>query len=124
MASGLAARRLAREYAAIKKSPVPNIEARPLESNILEWHYVIEGTADTSYEGGHYHGKLKFPPEYPLRPPSVLMMTPSGRFKTNRRLCLSMSDFHPESYVAFLSSTAVDLSKHRWNPMWLSLIHI
>ena len=28
--------------------------------------------------------------------------TPNGRFKPNRRLCLSMSDFHPES----------------WNPMW------
>jgi len=30
------------------------------------------------------------------------MLTPNGRFKPNRRLCLSMSDFHPES----------------WNPMW------
>ena len=30
------------------------------------------------------------------------MHTPSGRFKINTRLCLSMSDFHPES----------------WNPMW------
>ncbi|KAJ8600574.1 hypothetical protein CTAYLR_008187 [Chrysophaeum taylorii] len=98
----LAVKRLQREYNAIRKSPIPNITARPLESNILEWHYVIEGTQDTPYEGGFYHGKLKFPTEYPLRPPAVLMMTPSGRFKTNRRLCLSMSDFHPES----------------WNPMW------
>ena len=98
----MATKRLSKEYAAIKKSPVPNIVAKPLESNILEWHYVIEGTSDTPYEGGHYHGKLKFPADYPLRPPSVLMFTPSGRFKANRRLCLSMSDFHPES----------------WNPMW------
>lgn len=30
------------------------------------------------------------------------MMTPSGRFQTDTRLCLSMSDFHPES----------------WNPLW------
>lgn len=63
---------------------------------------MIKGTEGTPYEGGYYHGKLKFPTEYPLRPPAVLMLTPSGRFKTNRRLCLSMSDFHPES----------------WNPMW------
>lgn len=68
----------------------------------LRRHYVITGTEGTPYEGGYYHGKLKFPTEYPLRPPAVLMLTPSGRFKTNRRLCLSMSDFHPES----------------WNPMW------
>ena len=87
---------------AIRKSPVENIEAVPLESNILHWHYVIKGVNDTPYQGGYYHGMLKFPREYPLKPPSVLMFTPNGRFSTNRRLCLSMSDFHPET----------------WNPMW------
>ncbi len=30
------------------------------------------------------------------------MLTPSGRFKVNMKLCLSMSDYHPET----------------WNPMW------
>mmetsp|Transcript_20300 Transcript_20300/g.42523 ORF Transcript_20300/g.42523 Transcript_20300/m.42523 type:complete len:155 (-) Transcript_20300:109-573(-) len=30
------------------------------------------------------------------------METPNGRFKQGRRICLSMSDFHPET----------------WNPMW------
>ena len=30
------------------------------------------------------------------------MLTPSGRFAVNTRLCLSMSDYHPES----------------WNPLW------
>lgn len=89
--SSLAAKRLRREATSLIKSPVPNIEAVPLETNILEWHYVIHGTAGTDYEGGCYHGMLKFPPEYPLKPPSVIMVTASGRFKTNRRLCLSMS---------------------------------
>jgi len=74
----------------------------PLENNILELHYVIEGSGGTPYENGIYHGKLIFPNEYPLKPPSVIMLTPSGRFQPNRRLCLSMSDFHPET----------------WNPMW------
>ena len=60
------------------------------------------GARGSPYEGGYFHGKLKFPPEYPLKPPSILMLTPSGRFKPNTRLCLSMSDFHPET----------------WNPMW------
>jgi len=102
MATPIASRRLQRELAALAREPVPHIVARPLEDNILEWHYVIAAAADTPYAGGHYHGRLRFPADYPLRPPAVLMLTPSGRFKTNRRLCLSMSDFHPES----------------WNPMW------
>jgi len=104
MANDMCTRRLTRELQSLLKNPLlnPRIVAIPHESNILEWHYVIEGSKGTPYEGGHYHGKLTFPKEYPLKPPSVMMLTPSGRFKPNRRLCLSMSDFHPES----------------WNPMW------
>lgn len=45
---------------------------------------------------------LKFPNEYPMKPPSVIMITPSGRFECNQRICLTISDWHPES----------------WNPVW------
>mmetsp|Transcript_22855 Transcript_22855/g.29868 ORF Transcript_22855/g.29868 Transcript_22855/m.29868 type:complete len:222 (-) Transcript_22855:119-784(-) len=102
MATVLCARRLQKEYMKIKKSPIENIEVHPLEDNILEWHYCLTGTKGSLYEGGYYHGVLKFPPEYPMKPPSVIMYTPNGRFKTHTRLCLSMSDYHPET----------------WNPMW------
>ena len=86
----------------IKRDPVPYVTAEPLPSNILEWHYVVQGPEQSPYEGGYYHGKLVFPMEYPFRPPSIYMTTPSGRFKTNTRLCLSISDFHPDT----------------WNPTW------
>lgn len=33
--------------------------------------------------------------QYPYKPPSIQMFTPSGRFQTNTKLCLSMTDFHP-----------------------------
>jgi ubiquitin-conjugating enzyme E2 J2 len=71
------------------------LQAAPLESDILTFHYVLEGPPATPYEGGYYHGVLRFPPEYPYKPPSVTMLTPNGRFAVNTRLCLSMSDFHP-----------------------------
>lgn len=104
MATDICVRRLTKELAELRKEPMqaPRITVSPNESNILEMHYVIEGNEDTPYVGGVYHGKLIFPKEYPLKPPGVMMITPSGRFQPNRRLCLSMSDFHPES----------------WNPMW------
>lgn len=104
MANDLCTRRLTRELKSIQQSPLtnPRVYTIPLERNILEWHYVIEGSNNTPYEGGFYWGKLIFPKEYPLKPPSVIMLTPNGRFRTGKRLCLSMSDFHPES----------------WNPMW------
>lgn len=65
-------------------------------------HYVIRGPPDTPYHNGWYWGKLVFPSDYPFKPPSIRMSTPSGRFQTDTRLCLTMSDFHPSS----------------WNPSW------
>lgn len=101
-ASATATQRLKQDFIRLKKDPIPYVTAEPLPSNILEWHYVVIGPPDTPYAGGLYHGKLVFPREFPFRPPSIYMMTPSGRFKCNTRLCLSISDFHPDT----------------WNPAW------
>ncbi|CAI9114514.1 OLC1v1015254C1 [Oldenlandia corymbosa var. corymbosa] len=84
------------------QEPVSHIVARPAPNDILEWHYVLEGSEGTPFAGGYYYGKINFPPEYPYKPPGIRMTTPSGRFATRTKICLSMSDYHPES----------------WNPMW------
>ncbi|KAJ2738429.1 Ubiquitin-conjugating enzyme E2 6 [Coemansia sp. BCRC 34301] len=102
MASKAAFKRLSKEYQAIVANPTPYITAKPLEANILEWHYVLRGPPDTPYAGGEYHGKVKFPPDYPYKPPAIQMITPSGRFQTNTNICMSMSNFHPST----------------WNPAW------
>ena len=95
-------KRLNKEYKQIQANPPPFIIARPSESNILDCHYVITGPPRTPYEDGQYHGRITFPNDYPFKPPRIKMCTPSGRFEINQRLCLSMSDFHEES----------------WNPSW------
>lgn len=102
MAEKSCVKRLQKEYRALCKEPVSHVVARPSPNDILEWHYVLEGSEGTPFAGGYYYGKIKFPPEYPYKPPGITMVTPSGRFMTQRKLCLSMSDFHPET----------------WNPMW------
>lgn len=94
-------RRLMMEYRRILKNPIEYIETRPLDTNILEWHFVLTGNQDP-YTGGKYHGILEFPDDFPMKPPSIKLLTPSGRFEINKRICLSMSDFHKES----------------WNPSW------
>ncbi|CAI5512289.1 unnamed protein product [Closterium sp. Naga37s-1] len=94
--------RLQREMKLITKEPPPHIRARPNPADMLDWHFVLEGSPGTPYEGGWYHGRLRFPADYPFKPPSIMMLTPNGRFATSTRICMSMSDFHPET----------------WNPMW------
>lgn len=42
------------------------------------------------------HSFFQLPPEYPFKPPHILFLTPSGRFETNTKVCLSFSAFHPE----------------------------
>ncbi|XP_007024778.2 PREDICTED: ubiquitin-conjugating enzyme E2 34 [Theobroma cacao] len=102
MAEKSCVKRLQKEYRALCKEPVSHVVARPSPNDILEWHYVLEGSEGTPFAGGYYYGKIKFPPEYPYKPPGITMITPNGRFMTQKKICLSMSDFHPES----------------WNPMW------
>jgi len=99
--------RLGKEYQRLGKDPLPDIDAEPRPNNILEWHFVIKGPADTPYSGGHYHGTLVFPPEYPYKPPAIMLLTPNGRFTPNTRLCLSMSDFHPETWVPAWSVASI-----------------
>mmetsp|Transcript_38851 Transcript_38851/g.116800 ORF Transcript_38851/g.116800 Transcript_38851/m.116800 type:complete len:82 (-) Transcript_38851:1281-1526(-) len=81
MASSGALRRLRKEYEALRKEPPPGAVVEPLETNFLHAHFVLFGSVfwDTAYEGGVYHGVLKFPSNYPLAPPTVIMRTPSGR---------------------------------------------
>ncbi|KAG1776657.1 UBC-like protein [Suillus placidus] len=102
MASKAAHKRLAKEYVSMQKEPPPFVWATPDEKNILTWNYLIRGPPDSPFAGGEYHGVLIFPAEYPFKPPGIKMFTPSGRFQPDKKICFSMSDFHPGT----------------WNPAW------
>ena len=105
--SKMAVKRLRREYKMVLKSPPEFIHVTPLMENVFEWHYCIEAPPGELYSGGFYWGKLRFPGDYPWKPPSIRMMTPNGRFKTDYRLCLSMSDYHPETWSPSWTVSAV-----------------
>jgi ubiquitin-conjugating enzyme E2 J2 len=86
----------------MQREPPPFVWAAPDEKDILTWNFIIHGPPDSPYVGGEYHGVLLFPSEYPFKPPGIKMFTPSGRFQPDKKICFSMSDFHPGS----------------WNPAW------
>jgi hypothetical protein len=76
---------------------------------MLRWHFSIAGPPNSVYENGVYHGLILLPKNYPAMPPRIQMLTPNGRFMTNVDICLSASNFHPET----------------WTPKWtiLSLVN-
>ncbi|ESO11527.1 hypothetical protein HELRODRAFT_189989 [Helobdella robusta] len=92
-----AVKRLMREAKELKDK-TEQFSAHPLEDNLFEWHFTIRGPVDTEFENGLYHGRIVLPPDYPMKPPSIILLTPSGRFEVNRKICLSISGYHPETW--------------------------
>ena len=45
------------------------------QENIFEWHFTVRGPDDTPFAGGIYHGRILLPPEYPFKPPSIILLT-------------------------------------------------
>lgn len=65
---------------------------------MFEWHFTVKGPSDSDFSGGFYHGRIILPTEYPMKPPSIILLTPNGRFEINKKICLSISGHHPESW--------------------------
>lgn len=53
---------------------------------LQEWHCTLRGPPGTEFEGGLYHFRILLPAEYPFRPPSLMMLTPNGRFELNTKV--------------------------------------
>lgn len=92
-----AVKRLMRE-AAEMASPTSDYFAAPLEDNLFEWHFTVRGPEDTDFQGGIYHGRIIVPAEYPMKPPDIIFLTPNGRFEVGKKICLSVTGYHQETW--------------------------
>ncbi|KAL1516647.1 hypothetical protein ABEB36_000531 [Hypothenemus hampei] len=79
-------------------NPTEEYYAAPLEDNLFEWHFTVRGPPETEFEGGYYHGRILLPVQYPMQPPNIILLTPNGRFEVNKKICLSISGYHPETW--------------------------
>ncbi|GJJ71178.1 ubiquitin-conjugating enzyme E2 J1 [Entomortierella parvispora] len=91
-----AVKRIMQEARELVKEPSTDFAANPLETDIFEWHFTIRGPEETDFEGGLYHGRILLPNNYPFAPPSLMFLTPNGRFELNKKVCLSITGYHPE----------------------------
>ncbi|EIN07788.1 UBC-like protein [Punctularia strigosozonata HHB-11173 SS5] len=91
-----AVKRIMQEARELANDPCTDYTAAPLEDDIFEWHCTIRGPPDTDFEGGLYHFRILLPAEYPFRPPSIMMLTPNGRFELNTKICISFTNYHEE----------------------------
>ena len=72
------------------------------EQNIKLFYFMLR-PKDEPYNGGYYIGKIELPDDYPKTPGTFYMLTPSGRFTINSKICLTNSSYHKENWTPIWS---------------------
>ena len=62
-------RLLAKEFQELTAQPEPGISIGLVNDDLMVWRILIEGPQDTLFAGGLFRAEMKFPPEYPDKPP-------------------------------------------------------
>jgi ubiquitin-conjugating enzyme E2 D/E len=93
-------RRLQREYTEIQQDPPANCTAGPAnDTDFFNWDAMIFGPSDSPYSGGLFHLTIRFPSDYPFKPPIIV-------FKTKI--------YHPNINSA--GGICLDILKNQWSP--------
>ena len=96
----MALTRISKEYDAILRRPLEDIDCRPSEDNMFNWQVTLTGPESTPYEGGSWLITVHFPSDYPYKPP---------------RLQFSTKIYHPNINVN--GGICLDILKERWSPV-------
>lgn len=93
-------KRIKKELLDLKKASLANCSAGPEDDNIFHWVGSIVGPEDTPYENGIFELDIRFPEDYPYRPPDVRFKTPIFHCNVSERgvICL-------------------DILKDKWSPV-------
>ena len=103
----MADRRLSRELKRLQEAPPENCSAGLVNpSNLYEWEATIMGPEGTPFEGGVFSLSIKYPSDYPFKPPKIYFITKIYHPNINRNggICL-------------------DILKDKWSPA-LSITHV
>ena len=93
-------RRLKTELAELQRDPPANCTAGPIsESDMSTWEAMIFGPADSPFQGGMFALTIRFPSDYPFKPPIIT-------FKTKI--------YHPNINAA--GGICLDILKSQWSP--------
>mmetsp|Transcript_19406 Transcript_19406/g.21581 ORF Transcript_19406/g.21581 Transcript_19406/m.21581 type:complete len:159 (+) Transcript_19406:32-508(+) len=94
--------RLLADYKSMLDEPPEGVSASPVdEDNMFIWNATIFGPDETEWEGGILPLILKFPEEYPSKPPKVRFTVPI---------------FHPNVYND--GSICLDIIQDKWRPIY------
>ena len=96
----MSARRIIKELKDLQTDPPGNCSAGPEnEKDMYVWNGTIMGPSDSPFQGGLFALKIKFPVDYPFKPPHVTFVT---------------KIYHPN--INELGGICLDILKDQWSP--------
>jgi len=95
----MASKRIQRELRDTQKDPPCNCSAAPRGDDLFHWSATLLGPADSVYEGGIFQLNIRFPRDYPFKPPKITFVT---------------QIYHPN--VNPDGAICLDILKDQWSP--------
>ncbi|KAL9248968.1 Ubiquitin-conjugating enzyme E2 11-like protein [Drosera capensis] len=96
----MASKRIAKELKDMQKDPPASCSAGPVNNkDLFHWEATIMGPPASPFAGGIFSLTIRFPPDYPFKPPKV-------SFKTRV--------YHPN--INSNGSICLDILKEQWSP--------
>jgi ubiquitin-conjugating enzyme E2 D/E len=95
----MALRRIQKELEEIQKDSPAGCSAGPVKEDLYNWEGIIFGPSATPFEGGVFRLSIRFPTDYPFKPPHV-------QFNTKI--------YHPNINSA--GGICLDILKNQWSP--------
>ena len=99
----LTLKRLDGEIKDLSKNRINFCQAIRDENDPLIFYFLLRGDDNSNYNNGFYLGKILLPKNYPNKPGDFMMLTPNGRFEINKKICLTNTGYHSNSWSVMWS---------------------
>jgi ubiquitin-conjugating enzyme E2 D/E len=95
----MALRRIEKEYTDLQKDPPAGCSAGPVGEDLFHWEGSIFGPTSSPFQGGVFKVQIRFPSEYPFKPPHIQFTT---------------KIYHPN--ISPSGAICLDILKGQWSP--------
>lgn len=92
------------QFRAATKEPNEFLKFHITEDDTSTWYILLSGFSgdDDEFAGGEYLVKVVMPPKFPYDPPEFYFITRQGLYDINKKVCISIGEFHASDYRSAL----------------------